>query len=282
MGEQSGRSPKAVLHEFIEFVLQERQIGRVDSLCFHRVKLFTGCSRQFYSVPAVQEQVLQLFSAYPDIQFEVLQELSDSHTKSGAAAMLRLKTSEWESSGFVLARTARGRITTLRFLFDLHDCGDTQMHGYSSYPAAEVEVAAVPHKVYMRYEYLKEMPIYPVLEDYMYQLAGLPRARGVAAVESAQNQLLCLQPGSVYLADVMGERVASGRYAYLLAWYKGLLLPQGNFTASGASYVELDAQGVLRDIRVFDDSMFRVPDEGPEDLHDEISKEQEDEQTRDL
>ncbi len=275
MAEQSDRSPKAVLQEFIEFVLQERQIGRIDSLCYHRVKLFAGCSRQFYSVPAVQEQVVQLFSAYPDLHFEVLQVLSDSHTKSGAAAMLRLKTSERESTGFVLTRIARGRITTLRFVFDLPDCG--QIQAANSYPAVEVEVAAVPHKVYMRFEYLQELSIYSVLEDYMHQLAGLPRAGGAAAVESAQNQQVCLQPGSVFLADVMGERTASATYTYLLAWYKGLLLPQGNVTASGASYVELDAQGVLRDIRVFDDSMFRVPDEGPEDVHEEISKEQEDE-----
>ncbi len=277
MAEQDGRSPRAVLREFIEFVLQERQIGRIASLCFHRIKLFTGCNRQYYSVPAVQEQVVQLFSAYPDIQFEVLQELSDAHTKSGAAAMLRLKASEWKSTGFVLARTARGRITTLRFVFDLPGCGDAQTQGSHSYPAAEVEVAAVPHKVYMRYEYLRELPVYPVLEDYMHQLAGLPRAKGAAAVESAQNQQVCLQPGSVFLADVMGERSASSAHTYLLAWYKGLLLPQGNVTASGASYVELNEHGVLRDIRVFDDSMFRVPNEGPEDLHDEISKEQEDE-----
>lgn len=281
MAEQTGRSPKAVLQEFIEFVLQDRRIGRIDSLCFHRIKLFTGCSRQLYSVPAVREQVLQLFSAYPDIQFEVLQELSDSHTKSGAAALLRLKTSEWESSGFVLARTARGRITTLRFVFDLHDCGGTQPSSIS-YPAAEVEVAAVPHKVYMRYEYLKEMPIYPVLEGYMYQLAGLPRTGAAAEVESSQDLQVCLQPGSVYLADVMGARTPSARYTYLLAWYKGLLLPQGNVTASGASYVEMDEQGVLRDIRVFDDSMLNVVVESPEDITEQISKEQDDEQTRDL
>ena len=278
MAEQSGRNPKAVLQEFIEFVLQARQIGRIDSLCFHRIKLFTSCSRQFYSVPAVQEQVLQLFSAYPDIQFEVLQEISDSHTKSGAAAMLRLKTSEWESCGFVLARTARGRITTLRFIFDLHDCGEgqkeKQVQSSNSSPAAEVEVAAVPHKVYMRYEYLQEIPIYPVLEDYVYQLAGLPHVERVAEVESSQNLQVCLQPGSVFLADVMGERTASAGYTYLLSWYKGLLLPQGNVTASGASYVELNEQGVLRDIRVFDDSMFKVPEQ--------ISKEQDDEQTRDF
>ncbi len=255
MAEQSGRSARALLHDFIETVLEERQVGRIDVLCFHRVRLFTDGSRHYYSVPAVQERVLQLFSAFPDIHFEVLQELTDSHTKSGAAAMVRLQTSEWERTGFVLARTARGRITTLRFVFALQgrNAQIKEIGIANTFPAAEVEVAAVPNKVYMRYEYLQEMRIYPVLEDYVYELAGLPRAELSHSVESAQNQQVCLQPGSVYLADVMGERTASGQYVYLLAWYKGLLKEQGNVTASGASYVELNEQGVLRDIRVFDE-----------------------------
>ncbi|MFW5712364.1 MAG: hypothetical protein ACOC7X_01945 [Spirochaetota bacterium] len=255
MAEQFGRSASALLHDFIETVLEERQVGRIDVLCFHRVRLFTDGSRHYYSVPAVQEQVLQLFSAFPDIHFEVLQELTDSHTKSGAAAMLRLKTSEWERTGFVLARIARGRITTLRFVFALQGRNE-QTKGIgigNSYPAAEVEVAAVPNKVYMQYEYLQEMQNYPVLEDYMYQLAGLPRAEQGTEVECSQDLQVCLQPGSVYLADVMGERTASGQHVYLLVWYKGLLLEQGNVTTSGASYVELNEQGVLRDIRVFDE-----------------------------
>lgn len=263
MLKQSGRSSQKLLREFIEKVLGERQVGRVDSLCFHRVKLFNALCRQHYSVPAVQEQLLQFFSTYPDFECEVLEELEDLHTKSGAAAMLRVKAADREFAVLIMARTAGERINTLRLIFDLEG-GDTNLNFF---PAAQVEVASVPNKIYMMNPHLKEADIYPQLENYLYALAGLPRAVPSAAPESLQDPRVYSLPGSVYLADIMGKRIKPDTYAYILAWYKGLLLPQGNVTLGGGSYIELDAYGVLRDIRVCDVSCLFPP--GTEESHEQ-------------
>ncbi len=254
MAKQSGRSPQNLLREFIEKVLGERRIGWVESLCYHRVKLFDARCRQYYSVPAVQEQLLHLFSAYPDIQFEVLQELSDSHTKSGAAAMVHIKIAGREYSGFIMVRTTRERITTLRFLFNVDFDVDVVNISLNSFPAAEVKVASVPNKIYMMYSHLKEAEIFPQIENYLYALAGLPRTESSGAPETLQDPQVCELPGSVYLADIMGKRIGPHGYAYILAWYKGLLLPQGNVTVGGGSYIELNERELMRDIRVYDDS----------------------------
>jgi len=259
MAEQAGRSSQDLLREFIEKVLGERQLGRVESLCFHRVKLFDIRCRQYYSVAAVQEQLLHLFRTCPDLECEVLEELEDLHTKSGAAALLRIKTAGREYSGLIMARTARERITTLRFLFHVDFDVDADDISLNSFPAAEVEVASLPNKIYMLYSHLKEAEIYPQLENYLYALAGLPRTESSVAPETLQDPQICELPGSVYLADIMGKRIGPHAYAYILAWYKGLLLPQGNVTVGGGSYIELDTRGLMRDIRVYDDSPLSQP-----------------------
>ena len=260
---QSGRSSQHLLREFIEKVLRERQLGWVESLCFHRVKLFDIRSRQYYSVPAVQEQLLHLFRACPDFECEILEELVDLHTKSGAAALLQLKTADRQHTALIMVRTAAQRITTIRFILDFNG-SHTKLN---SFPAAEVEVASVPNKIYMMYEHLRESGNYPLLENYLYALAGLPRSEQAVPIESLQDPQICSIPGSVYLADIMGKRIESDTYAYMLAWYKGLLVPHGNVTVGGGSYIELNAGGLLRDIRIYDDSPLVRPE--PEEPYEQ-------------